>query len=46
MNPVVHFEMPAEDKARMQKFYEAAFGWKASQLGKEMGDYAPTRDHG
>ncbi len=39
MNPVVHFEMPAEDKARMRKFYESAFGWKTHQLGKEMGEY-------
>lgn len=28
MNPVVHFEMPAEDKKRMSKFYTKAFGWQ------------------
>jgi hypothetical protein len=39
MNPVVHFEMPARDRGRMSKFYEAAFGWKTQQLGPEMGDY-------
>jgi predicted enzyme related to lactoylglutathione lyase len=39
MNPVVHFEMPAEDKARTKKFYETAFGWKMIQLGPDMGDY-------
>ena len=39
MNPVVHFEMPAEDRTRMRKFYENAFGWKTEQLGPEMGDY-------
>ena len=39
MNPVVHFEMPARDNGRMAKFYEAAFGWQAQQLGPEMGDY-------
>ncbi len=39
MNPVVHFEMPAEDKGRMRKFYESAFGWQTKQLGKEMGEY-------
>ena len=39
MNPVVHFEMPAEDKARMRKFYETAFGWQTNQLGPKMGDY-------
>ncbi len=38
-NPVVHFEMPAEDKARAKKFYECVFGWKMTQLGKEMGEY-------
>ncbi len=26
MNPVVHFEMPAEDRSRMRKFYESTFG--------------------
>jgi uncharacterized protein len=39
MNPVVHFEMPAEDRSRMRKFYENTFGWKTEQLGPEMGDY-------
>lgn len=39
MNPVVHFEMPAEDKARVKKFYENVFGWQMTQLGAEMGDY-------
>jgi predicted enzyme related to lactoylglutathione lyase len=39
MNPVVHFEMPAANKDRMQKFYETAFGWQMKQLGKEMGAY-------
>jgi len=39
MNPVVHFEMPAEDKARAKKFYETVFGWQMTQLGPEMGDY-------
>ncbi|MCE9642981.1 MAG: VOC family protein [Candidatus Andersenbacteria bacterium] len=39
MNPVVHFEMPAEDIARMRTFYETAFGWQTNQLGEEMGDY-------
>jgi uncharacterized protein len=39
MNPVVHFEMPADDKDRAKAFYEKAFGWQMVQLGKEMGDY-------
>jgi uncharacterized protein len=39
MNPVVHFEMPAEDRKRMAEFYTKVFGWKAQQLGPEMGNY-------
>lgn len=39
MNPVVHFEMPAEDRKRMSDFYTKAFGWKSQQLGQEMGNY-------
>ena len=39
MNPVVHFEMPAEDRKRMSDFYSKVFGWKTKQLGKEMGEY-------
>jgi len=39
MNPVVHFEMPYENRERMKKFYESAFGWKMQQMGSEMGNY-------
>ena len=39
MNPVVHFEMPAEDTKRMAGFYTRAFGWQTKQLGPEMGNY-------
>jgi hypothetical protein len=39
MNPVVHFEMPAEDKKRMAGFYTKVFGWQTQMLGPEMGDY-------
>ena len=39
MDPVVHFEMPSEDRARMNKFYESVFGWKTETLGEEMGGY-------
>lgn len=39
MNPVVHFEMPAENKKRMADFYSSAFGWKTQFLGPEMGEY-------
>ena len=38
-NPVVHFEMPYDDDARMRAFYEAAFGWRMVPMGPEMGDY-------
>lgn len=37
--PVVHFEMPYDDAARMAAFYAEAFGWKMDRLGAEMGDY-------
>ncbi len=39
MNPVVHFEMPAEDRKRMSDFYTKVFGWQTQQLGAEMGEY-------
>ena len=39
MNPVVHFEMPYEDKQRMASFYSKAFGWQTRILGEEMGNY-------
>ena len=46
MNPVVHFEMPAEDRKRMADFYTKVFGWKTQQLGEDMGNYvlATTTD--
>jgi predicted enzyme related to lactoylglutathione lyase len=39
MNPVVHFEMPADDRKRMADFYTKAFGWKTQMLGPDMGNY-------
>jgi uncharacterized protein len=39
MNPVVHFEMPYENRERMARFYEQSFGWKTQMLGEEMGNY-------
>ena len=39
MNPVVHFEIPAEDKNRMADFYTKAFGWKTQMLGPDMNEY-------
>ena len=39
MNPVVHFEMPAEDRKRMADFYTNVFGWQTQLMGEEMGNY-------
>jgi uncharacterized protein len=39
MNPVVHFEMPYDNRERMAKFYETAFGWQTQMLGEDMGNY-------
>ena len=39
MNPVVHFEMPYDDRERMAKFYQNALGWQTQMLGEEMGNY-------
>ena len=51
MSPVVHFEMPANDRERMANFYTKAFGWKTQLLGEEMGNYVlaattETDEHG
>jgi predicted enzyme related to lactoylglutathione lyase len=48
MNPVVHFEMPAEDRKRMADFYTNVFGWQTQMLGPEMGNYvlATTTESG
>jgi predicted enzyme related to lactoylglutathione lyase len=39
MNPVVHFEMPYNDRERISRFYESVFGWVLQKLGEDMGDY-------
>ncbi len=39
MDPVVHFEMPYEDAARLSAFYQKVFGWQMNPTGPEMGDY-------
>src|SRR5215468_8675003 len=39
MNSVVHFEMPYDDRERMAKFYQKAFGWQTQTLEEEMGNY-------
>lgn len=33
-NAIVHFEIPADDVQRAQKFYRRAFGWKISDPWK------------
>src|SRR5690606_34013201 len=38
-HPVVHFEMPYEDQARVAAFYKKAFGWKMNITGAEYGGY-------
>ncbi len=38
-DPVVHFEMPAEDRERMAGFYSTVFGWETNLLGEDMGNY-------
>ena len=37
MNGIVHFEIPADDLERAQRFYKSTFGWKMNYM-KEM-DY-------
>lgn len=39
MHPVVHFEMPYDNRDRMATFYESAFGWQTQRLGEDMGNY-------
>jgi uncharacterized protein len=39
MNPVVHFEMPANDRKRMAEFYSKVFGWQTQLMGPEMNNY-------
>jgi predicted enzyme related to lactoylglutathione lyase len=37
--PVVHFEMPGDDRKRMAQFYKSVFGWEATFFGKDMNNY-------
>jgi len=39
MDPVVHFEMPYDDAARMSRFYQSAFQWNMTTTGAETGHY-------
>lgn len=48
MNPVIHFEMPYDNRDRVAKFYKSAFGWQMQKMGEEMGNYvlATTAESG
>jgi uncharacterized protein len=39
MNPVVHFELPYDNRERIAGFYRTAFGWEVTMLGEDMGNY-------
>lgn len=39
IDPIIHFEMPAEDTQRIRAFYESAFGWQTHALGPEAGGF-------
>lgn len=39
MNPVVHFELPADDSQRASDFYSKTFGWQNQMMGADMGNY-------
>ncbi len=43
MNPVVHFEMPTKDRARVAAFYETVFGWKMQEMGPQMNNYVTAQ---
>lgn len=43
---VVHFEIPADDVARAQKFYKQAFGWKISDPHNMGYFFVETRKQG
>ena len=40
MDPIVHFEIPADDVERANKFYTETFGWKITKF--EMSDDSST----
>lgn len=39
MDPVVHFELPYDNRERIARFYQSVFGWQLEMLGEEMGHY-------
>lgn len=38
-NPIVHFEIPANNVERAKKFYEKTFGWEIKKFDMPDGDY-------
>jgi predicted enzyme related to lactoylglutathione lyase len=42
-NPVVHFELPADDRQKLASFYSDVFGWDTTFLGEEMGNYVTVK---
>ena len=40
---IVHFEMPAQDGQRAQRFYETVFGWQFQDAGMPEMDYQLVR---
>jgi|SRR3989338_1993542 len=32
MNPIIHFEIPFDDKEKVMKFYSEVFGWKLNDM--------------
>jgi len=45
-NAIVHFEIPADDVGRAQRFYKQAFGWKISDPWKMNYFFVETRKKG
>ena len=41
---IVHFEMPAQDGQRAQRFYETVFGWQFQDAGMPGMQYLMLRD--
>jgi uncharacterized protein len=39
MDPVVHFELPYDERERIVRFYKSAFAWELQVLGEDMGNY-------
>ena len=37
--PIVHYEIAANDLGKVKKFYEDFLGWQITSFGPQMGDY-------